>query len=235
MLRVGARACPFCNSTLATRRCAHCTAWNLAEAKHCQRCGRRIDDDPLAPAALTGRPCPRCGQDLAARHYGDLDVDECDGCGGLQVTPQMMDRIVATRDTPTDLRLALPQRPAVAEQRVTYLRCPGCGKSMNRRNFGRISGVLVDVCREHGVWFDSGELSEVLGFIERGGLARAREREAEEREEAKRAARAKEILTTAHDGQVRSAGVASMAPTSRRAGWDALAAEFVHALASLWD
>jgi Zn-finger nucleic acid-binding protein len=234
-LRVGARACPFCGSTLATRRCAHCTAWNLAEAQHCQKCGRRIDDDEgRGPIELSSKPCPRCGQLLAARQYGDLDVDECDGCGGLLVTPRMMDRIVAARDTPADLRLALPKRPSVAEQRVTYLRCPGCGTSMNRRNFGRISGVLVDVCRDHGVWFDSGELSEVLGFIEAGGLARARDREIEEREAAKRAARSKELSASGLETATLTPGRSFGAPVSTHSGLD-LASVFVLALSKLWE
>jgi Zn-finger nucleic acid-binding protein len=55
---------------------------------------------------------------------------------------------------------------------------------MNRQNFGQRSGVIVDVCKLHGVWFDAEELTCVLAFVARGGLARQRERE---REEARRA------------------------------------------------
>lgn len=35
---------------------------------------------------------------------------------------------------------------------------------MNRKNFGKQSGVLVDVCTMHGVWFDRGELDVVAAF-----------------------------------------------------------------------
>jgi Zn-finger nucleic acid-binding protein len=45
---------------------------------------------------------------------------------------------------------------------------------MQRRNFGKTSGVIVDVCAQHGTWFDPGELSRVLAFVEAGGLAEAR-------------------------------------------------------------
>jgi Zn-finger nucleic acid-binding protein len=47
---------------------------------------------------------------------------------------------------------------------------------MNRQVFARISGVIVDVCKDHGVWFDTGELEAVIEFIEAGGLEAARER-----------------------------------------------------------
>jgi len=48
---------------------------------------------------------------------------------------------------------------------------------MNRKNFGRISGVLIDECSKHGVWLDAGELAKIQHFIADGGLDRARDRE----------------------------------------------------------
>lgn len=231
-LRVGVRACPFCHCTLATRRCTHCTAWNLAEAQHCQACGRNLSElEADGAASGTGGICPRCNHRLAARRYGELDVDECDGCGGLMVTPTMMDRIVSARDASTNLRLALPERSYAREQEVRYLRCPGCNKTMNRRAFGRISGVVVDVCKEHGVWFDSGELAQVLAFIERGGLERARQREAEELKEAARQARTEQARAQVAGGFSQSGALEHQRFGSPRTG---AAVEFVKALASLW-
>jgi hypothetical protein len=37
-------------------------------------------------------------------------------------------------------------------------------------NFGVRSGIIVDVCREHGTWFDRGEYDAALGFVRDGGL-----------------------------------------------------------------
>lgn len=195
-LAIGARACPFCRSTMATARCSHCFAWNLAGARHCQACGEALGSAELG-AESRGLACPRCGGSLSARRYQELDVDECDACGGFMVSPRTIDRIVTARDAATGLRLALPSRPLNREASVRYIRCPECQKSMNRQAFGRISGVVVDVCKEHGVWFDPGELGEVLAFVERGGLTRAREREERELTEAARALRAERIASTA--------------------------------------
>lgn len=231
-LRVGARACPYCHCTLATTRCAHCTAWNLAEAQHCQACGRSLSPASTAGGGSATGSCPRCQHGLAARCYGELDVDECDGCGGLMVTPAMMDRVVSARDASTNLRLALPDRSQAREQQVRYLRCPGCNKSMNRRAFGRISGVIVDVCREHGVWFDAGELTEVLAFIDRGGLERAREKEAQELKDTAREARTEQVRASIGGGMTQSGALAHQRFGSPRSG---AAAEFVRALASLWS
>jgi Zn-finger nucleic acid-binding protein len=137
--------------------------------------------------------CPRCPSKLVAREYAETSVEECDQCGGLFLAPAMMERVVAARDLSTGLRLALPKRQAKRERAVRYIHCPVCHKLMNRQAFGRISGVVLDVCKTHGVWFDAGELGEVIQFVEKGGLERAREREKEDLAERERRLREKTL------------------------------------------
>jgi Zn-finger nucleic acid-binding protein len=58
---------------------------------------------------------------------------------------------------------------------------------MNRVNFGQISGVVLDVCKKHGTFLDSGELQRIVTFIQQGGLERARQRQIDDlREERSR-------------------------------------------------
>jgi Zn-finger nucleic acid-binding protein len=74
------------------------------------------------------------------------------------------------------------RRPAVMPlDQVKYVPCPLCHRTMNRVNFGKVSGVIVDVCREHGTWFDGGELTRVVSFAAAGGLAKTRAREEQEK------------------------------------------------------
>ena len=42
---------------------------------------------------------------------------------------------------------------------------------MNRVNFARMSGVIVDACRGHGTYLDAGELHRIVKFIQSGGVA----------------------------------------------------------------
>jgi Zn-finger nucleic acid-binding protein len=51
---------------------------------------------------------------------------------------------------------------------------------MNLQNFARYSGVIVDVCKAHGIWFDSGELGAVVRFVKSGGMEKARRKEIEQ-------------------------------------------------------
>jgi Zn-finger nucleic acid-binding protein len=81
----------------------------------------------------------------------------------------------------------LPQAEAARPaESVRYRPCPSCSRFMNRLNYGRISGVIVDVCKEDGVWFDQNELRRVVDFIQAGGLEKARDRQIRELEDAKR-------------------------------------------------
>ena len=228
---VGIRACPYCASTVATCRCSSCLAWNLAEAAHCQACGRPLSAE-VGAAAASSYPCPRCQSRLVTREYAETTVDECDHCGGLFLAPAMMNRAVAARDLSTGLRLALPKRQAKRETAVRYIHCPVCDKIMNRQAFGRISGVVVDVCATHGVWFDAGELSEVIKFVEKGGLERARQRELEELAERERQLRAKALAV--ETGQ--SLGIESDAlgmQWTRREQFD-VSTEVLRFIADLW-
>jgi len=83
-----------------------------------------------------------------------------------------------------------PHRRKPALGNVQYVSCPLCHTSMNRVNFGKVSGVIVDVCRDHGTWFDPGELTTVVAFAASGGLAKTRAREAQEQKDFRRDAHA---------------------------------------------
>jgi Zn-finger nucleic acid-binding protein len=60
-------------------------------------------------------------------------------------------------------------------------------------NFGKVSGVIVDVCRDHGTWFDGGELTRVVAFAAGGGLARTR---AQQKKESAKASAAVHLLAS---------------------------------------
>ena len=51
---------------------------------------------------------------------------------------------------------------------------------MNRINFARLSGTVIDVCKGHGTFLDRGELHQVVRFILDGGMDRLRRVEREE-------------------------------------------------------
>ena len=125
---------------------------------------------------------------------GSTDLLECGDCDGTWVEADTFARLCADRESQAAVSQHRPQPEASAGRRdaVRYRPCPRCGKLMNRMNFGRLSGTIVDVCRGHGTFLDRGELHQVVDFILGGGLDRARQAEREDMGEERR--RLKELL-----------------------------------------
>src|SRR5438445_13301190 len=63
---------------------------------------------------------------------------------------------------------------------------------MNRVNFADCSHVVVDVCNQHGTWFDKDELRRIVEFIRAGGMEQARARQIADLEDRRRELKAAE-------------------------------------------
>lgn len=127
----------------------------------------------------TAGDCPRCKRKLALIELGNVTMRECEKCGGF------WSDVATFEDVCSDLErqavvlnfIASPNHPHAHPATISYVPCPDCGQLMNRSNFARSSGVIVDLCKQHGVWFDADELPKILEFIKRGGIDRQREKE----------------------------------------------------------
>lgn len=177
-----AAACEYCRAELQPARCPWCFAWVDARATGCARCGSRAEASPDLGA---GRPCPSCRDTkatLSTRSLGAAHLAACGACGGVWADAGSFkllceDRAVQSAYMGEGSALAPPARGNPSAHGVLYRPCPLCGEMMNRFNFAGCSGVILDACRPHGVWFDADELSRIVAFIRGGGLDVAREHE----------------------------------------------------------
>lgn len=199
-LEAGAEKCGYCGSPVGAGAgrlvCPECFARNAGQARFCSACGVAFRPQPVLSQ---GDPvaCPVCKTDLAMRSVAGLAVQECETCRGLWVPTANFDALVAQArehqapDATDGLHAAPIDRPRAANA-VTYRPCPVCRQPMNRKNFARVSGVIVDWCRAHGTWLDANELEHIAAFVADGGMQRTAELEkAEERDRA-----AMELLKT---------------------------------------
>ncbi len=152
---------------------------------------------------------------------GAATVRECETCSGLWLDVASFEKICADREQQSAVlgaasHAASGTGPEVSK--VKYVPCPECSQLMNRINFARCSGVIVDVCKQHGTWFDRDELSRIVEFIHGGGLNTARAKEkieiAEQRERLRQeqltaSLRGSHGLTAADDDDQRLSGIAS--------------------------
>ena len=178
-----ARACAQCGTEILAVRCAACMTLNAIGESACRQCGAELVPEPEQVA--TGLLCPRgCGGLVAT-----LDISECERCGGLFIPNETLADLVSQHRGKSGERKTSIVPPVPAPDAVVYLPCPSCNARMNRTVFGKSSGVIVDVCRAHGTWFDARELTASLAFVERGGLELVEKREKERKEEEQRKAR----------------------------------------------
>jgi Zn-finger nucleic acid-binding protein len=124
---------------------------------------------------------------------GGVDLLECDKCEGTWVEAQTFERLCADREAQSAVVHTGQERKApelsaadVRDARASapnafrYRPCPLCAGLMNRVNFGRVSGAVVDVCKGHGTFLDRGELNRIVRFIQSGGIDRLRAAEREQ-------------------------------------------------------
>ena len=113
--------------------------------------------------------CPKCNVKMKLVREGGIETDECPKCGGIWVdsfeekAALRMKPEVFTLDEIRDLRRVY--KPMGRVEKVKYYKCPRCAKLMWRKNYLRFSGIIVDKCKEHGTFFDKGELEKAIEFL----------------------------------------------------------------------
>jgi Zn-finger nucleic acid-binding protein len=147
-------------------------------SKFCGHCGAgTVEADAQEKKDLGD--CPRCKIGLSKLEIGQTTLSECTKCDGMWANVETFENICADREKQSAVLGFIGQKPALAEGRpkISYVPCPDCGQLMNRSNFARSSGVIIDICKPHGVWFDAEELPKIIEFIRKGGMEIARQKE----------------------------------------------------------
>jgi Zn-finger nucleic acid-binding protein len=204
----GALACEHCDAdfTLHERDmhtvCPHCAARVSDKARFCHHCGKSINPEMVAgeESALC---CPVCDgkRQLASRAWGEISILECNRCAGMWLGHESFHYALTQagenrqRAGWTALRKARPGNveapPPDGGRR--YRPCAECGELMPKTQFSA-SGVVIDQCKHHGVWFDADELARILDWIHQGHDAEHERHQAAENAEAEKAKRREEAL-----------------------------------------
>jgi Zn-finger nucleic acid-binding protein len=122
--------------------------------------------------------CPRCQNALVGRRISDVVVHECPECSGVFLDQNAI-ALVVQDSTNVRAEAVIADLPRAAHSPIPpagaklYVKCPTCTTVMNRKLFAAKSGVVVDVCRNHGTFFDAGELPAIIDFVLAGGLEKA--------------------------------------------------------------
>lgn len=192
-------------------RCTNCNAPLSDGSPLCAYCGDRNDVDLRGIHYYTThqndapRTCPRCANSLKTidlKLNGTFFIERCEECLGLFFDPGELEAVLEAAVSNVFLidRTGLDAinfyRPADPYP-VTYIKCPVCSQLMNRVNFGAKSGVIVDRCKNHGIWLDGGELRHLMEWMKLGGKLLEQERlEQAKREELRQEKQRREDLAS---------------------------------------
>jgi Zn-finger nucleic acid-binding protein len=108
--------------------------------------------------------CPVCKKPMVILEYQNVELDFCVTCHGCWLDKGELGLIL-------NGRMELPNDWTLVAERKSSRKCPRCGGRMREGNLAG-TGVDVDVCaNQHGLWFDRGELHDVVKS--RGGAKSA--------------------------------------------------------------
>ncbi|HEY2147846.1 MAG TPA: zinc ribbon domain-containing protein, partial [Pirellulales bacterium] len=181
--RDGATCCEFCGADFTLHEkdlgtvCPHCFARISDAAKYCDHCGYPLAAEPLE-IEESPLPCPNCGpaRKLSSRTIEGDELHECQACAGIWIGIETFRHLVRRAGDDGQhaaVRISPPAAGSacLADSKARghrhYVPCPVCQSLMARQSFG--FGVIVDLCKHHGIWFDADKLTFILDSVRTGG------------------------------------------------------------------
>lgn len=110
--------------------------------------------------------CPACENAMITLELADVEIDHCVGCGGIWLDAGELELLMDAPEKAKALLASFNEETASGEE---PRKCPICNKRMAKIVVGAAKPLLlIDKCRRgDGLWFDRGELQDIL---ERGQL-----------------------------------------------------------------
>lgn len=110
--------------------------------------------------------CPVCERHIVALELNEIEVDHCLNCGGVWLDPDEMDLLLEGSPGREEIRDNMHPDDGGGEK---VIRCPVCGKKMEKMRVERKSGegLRIDRCANgHGTWLDGGELHALVALAD---------------------------------------------------------------------
>lgn len=107
--------------------------------------------------------CPVCQQAMIVLELDEVEVDYCTACKGIWLDAGELELLLGGAEA----ALSLMGSFSTAETAEAARKCPICRKKMEKVSAGPSGGKreLLDRCKkEHGLWFDRGELQAILAI-----------------------------------------------------------------------
>ncbi len=106
--------------------------------------------------------CPRCKNPMLVLELAEVEIDYCDDCGGIWLDEGELELLLEESEAKERLLNSFTRAEEISEEKI---KCPICGRKMEKVFIGDDKNVLIDKCKnQHGLWFDKGELLETVSL-----------------------------------------------------------------------
>ncbi len=111
--------------------------------------------------------CPVCRrQPMIILELNDVEIDYCPECCGIWLDAGELELLLGNNEE-TDKFLSSFVIDTITKEKK--IKCPICSKKMEKVLVGEDNNILIDRCRNNdGLWFDKGELEEILKQVSWG-------------------------------------------------------------------
>jgi len=105
--------------------------------------------------------CPVCRKEpMVVLELNEVEIDFCLACQGIWLDAGELELLLEDADARDYFLQSYKVDKRCSEKRI---RCPICQKKMDKVLCGDDTKVTIDKCKNNdGLWFDSGELEQVL-------------------------------------------------------------------------
>jgi uncharacterized protein len=112
--------------------------------------------------------CPVCDEAMLVVEYHNVELDYCNSCRGVWLDEAELELLLESHTFEEAKKLLddiLESREAVTSEKKHS--CPICGHKMKKTAIGEEPGIIIiDICPdEHGLWFDGGEVNQLIRHL----------------------------------------------------------------------
>jgi hypothetical protein len=111
--------------------------------------------------------CPVCKYDMLVVEYQNIELDYCSSCKGVWFDSGELELLLKSYGL-AELESSFDgifnsKEAASAEKKRN---CPICKHKMKKTEVGGEPEILIDACPDkHGLWFDGGEVTQLIGRL----------------------------------------------------------------------
>jgi len=109
--------------------------------------------------------CVVCNEPMVVLEVDKVEIDHCLSCGGIWLDSGEMEILL---EDPKEAQEAMARFAAKRESERSSRRCPICRKKMQTTRPDGDGKIEIDRCpRDHGLWFDRGELEKIIKIFDK--------------------------------------------------------------------